>query len=40
MKKSKYFIQRDISAAVPTEVFYSVYALTSHTLFPITDKME
>lgn len=40
MKKSRYFIQRDISAVVPTEVFYSVYALTSHILFPITDKME
>lgn len=40
MKKSRYSIQRDISAVVPTVVFYSVYALTSRTLFPITDKME
>lgn len=40
IKKSKFSIQRDISAVVPTEVFYSVYALTFRTPFPITDKME
>lgn len=39
-EKSRYSIQRDISAVVPTVVFYSVYALTSRTLFSITDKME
>lgn len=40
MKKSKYSIQRDILAVVPTEVFYSVYALTFHTPFLITGKTE
>ena len=39
-KKVKIPIQRDISAVVPTEVFYSVYALTFRTPFPITDKTE
>ena len=38
--ESKYYIQRDISAVVPTEVSCSACVLTFRTPFPITGKME